>query len=129
MALFEKLHAKWTEVTGQTVNARATERIWWEFSRADYNENDLELVLRFMLRSNKRNEYQYRINVLSVVGDIEKFASIHAEAAAIERNRRKVRSEKEKVLQAWRPIVGEGGGTDSQAVKSFREVLKSVIEN
>lgn len=48
--------------------------------------------------------------------------------AAIEKNRQKARTEKEKVLGSWRPVISELGGPDNRAVQSFKEVLQSVLK-
>lgn len=55
----QKAHALYCRLTGQRVSLRFDrERLWYEFFRADFNEADLQKVIRYLqreIREGRRN--------------------------------------------------------------------------
>ena len=77
--------------------------------------DDLEVVLRFLIRENRRNSYQYNISLGTLIRDHERFMDLLGEAQAKQRNRPKVVTARDVVLRQLRPevdgtVVGGNGG-------------------
>ena len=119
-----ELHSTWCACTGQEINLRATERIWYELWRCDFSVDDLRLVVEYMKRFNRTHpDCQMKIQVHKVCGDLEAFASIVGECKARERNKVKPATPKEQVLNAWRPICGERvNGANVHRLSDFLKV-------
>jgi hypothetical protein len=120
----EQLHACWCSVTGQELHQRATERLFYEFEAIGFTAADLKLVLEYLLRQNRQmNGAKFRINCVKIVGDLEGFASLLAEASAVKRNR-VVIGAKQAALQQLRPTVqpNEPDGSPRQ----FADILKAI---
>jgi len=108
IAKLQSMHQCWCQTTGQQVNYRATERIWFELCNLDFTADDLLSVLKHVLAYNKtHSNCQMKVQVHKLCGDVEAFASICAESRAKERNRVKPLTPRESVLQALRPTTGE----------------------
>lgn len=120
-----QLHKTWESVTGQVINLRATERIWYEFASMDFTEDDLRCVLADLMRFNRAsNGAKFRINLQKICGDPETFASLLGEARAKERNRKKPPTAKDQVLQNLRPTVGEP--LSGQNTRTLSEVFQTI---
>jgi hypothetical protein len=100
------LHSAWCKASGQQLHERLTERIFFEAEKMGITADDVRCVVEFLTRFNKRSDgAKFRINAFKVIGDLETFAATLAEARAVERNRRPAPTEKEKVVEAFRPTV------------------------
>lgn len=111
----ERLHLTWNQITGQDLNARATERLFFEFWKLDFTTDDLQCVLKYMLSFNRKHpDCPMKIQAHKVLGDLEIFASVLAEARARERNRVKPRSNQDSVLQSFRPRVDAELGSNGK---------------
>lgn len=116
----------WCEMTGQELRYPPTERILYEFHRAEFTEADLRCVLGFLLWRNKKLEPKYRTRLLiHRLLEPEWFNSQLGEAKAWERNRQKFR-EKAKTVAAFR-------GTDAEPeqvgqVRHVSEVFKAMSQ-
>lgn len=123
----EPLRACWNKLTGQDLNARATERLFFEYLKMDFTESDLQCVLRACLAYNRKHQTcPMKIQVHKIIGDLEIFASMLGEARAKERNQVKAATPKEQVLQAFRPVVNpELSGTgNTHHISEFIKVPK-----
>ena len=124
------LSAAWGRVSGQVVNARLTERIWWELARAGITADDIACVVDFLLRKNRKHAGgpQFSINVLKVCGDLENFATLLAEARAQERNRRPAPTPRDTVLAQQRPVVDPEAARAraGEQFQTLRDILKKV---
>ena len=121
----KSLHACWCAVTGQELNARATERLFYELWKMDFTVDDLQTVLKYMLTYNRKHPAcPMKIQVHKCLGDLSVFASVLAEAKAIERNRIKSPTPKQQVLQSFRPTVEELG---NGRVHHISELLRKPI--
>jgi hypothetical protein len=119
-----ELHSLWNALTGQQLHERAFERRWFEFGKL-FTGDDLITVVRYMKFRNKQMDgAQYSFNAHRVVGDLERFASILAEAKAIHRNRRKPETDKDRVLK----MTGRPDTHREKLPRSVFEVLKAVVE-
>lgn len=122
-----QLHKTWESVTGQVVNLRATERIWYEFASMDFTEDDLRCVLSDLMRFNRTSSgAKFRINLQKICGDPETFASLLGEARVKERNRKKPPTAREQVLQSLRPTVGEP--LSGQNTRTLSEVFQTIAK-
>ncbi len=103
--LITELHDLWCSTTNQELHKKATERLFYEFISAGFNSDDLTCVLKYMQGSNRKGGGRYKIQCHKILGDHEVFASILAEAKAIERNRRKAATASEKIMQQYEKVV------------------------
>lgn len=120
------LHAAWCRYANQDLNLMATERIFYELSRAGFTDVDIGIVVNGMKRHNSHSDAKYRIHCHRVCGDLEFFASLLADFSAQERNRIKAPTPKEKVLEQLRPTVSKTE-TGTIAV-SVKDVLKKIVQ-
>lgn len=122
-----ELQKTWAEVTGQTLHARATERLFFEFWNTGFTAEQLRCVLRHYLRLNKQyaGGAAFRINAQKILGDLETFASTLGEAEAYERNRRPQPTPRQQVEQLRERVVDADQASTLQpgAPKSFKDVL------
>lgn len=104
----ESLHQCWCETTGQELNFKATERIWYEMSKLEFTADDLLIVLKDVLYYNRTHAgCPMKVQVHKLCSDLEIFASLLASAKAKARNKIKPITAKEAVLESWRPTIGE----------------------
>lgn len=101
------LHACWNQTTGQSVNLRATERIWFELANLDFTADDLLSVLKHVLQYNKTHASCPMKIQAHKLCEPETFASICGEAKARERNRVKPATPKDIILHEFRGITPE----------------------
>ena len=122
------LHETWNLTAGQELHYRATERIFYEADKLGFTPDDLKLVLQHVLSYNKTHKHApMKVQVHKLLGDLEIFASILAEAKAKERNRVKPPTPKESILESWRPTNGERvSGANCHRLSDF---LKTPTEN
>lgn len=129
-SLLDLQHA-WCQASGQELNPKLCERVFYEAWKADVTGDDIRCVVEFMLRFNKRSDgAKFRLNAFTVVGDLEKLGALIAEARAAERNRRPAPTAKEQVVQLRERVV-EPETADpriSTPVRTFKDVLKA-LEN
>jgi len=129
-----ELHSTWCEVTRQDLHPKATERLFFEFWRAEFTAQDLRCVLDHMQRFNRQNPgAQFRLHAQKVLGDLEMFASTLAETRAKERNRRPAPTARQQVEALRdRPVDAEclrtaaaqaGPITAAEAIKRLKESL------
>jgi hypothetical protein len=124
----KSLHACWNLTTGQEVNYRATERIWFELANLDFTEGDLLSVLKHVLQYNKTHgNCPMKVQVHKLCGDVEVFGSICAEAKARERNKVAKPTPRESVLQSFRGITPEPKG-NAVPVKMIFEKLREATQ-
>lgn len=125
MDRIRSLHEVWNQTTGQTVNLRATERIFFELANLDFTADDLLSVLKHVLHYNKTHAAcPMKVQVHKLCGDVEAFASICAEAKAKARNKVAKPTPKESVLHAFRGVTPEQNGNPHH----IREVFASMKE-
>lgn len=104
----ESLHAVWNTTTGQQLNLRATERIFYEVSKMDFTPDDLLCMLKHVLAYNKsHSSAPMKVQVHKLLGDLETFASILADARARERNKPPKPTPREIVLSDFRRVTPE----------------------
>ena len=118
------LHACWCHMTGQELHFKATDRLFYEMFKMDFTTDDLLCVLKHVLSYNRTHpNAQMKVQVHKLLGDLEVFASILAEARAKERNRVKPLTPKESALEAWRPTCGERvNGANLHRLSDFLKV-------
>lgn len=106
MSPIELLQSAWNKASGQVLHPALTERIFYEASKAGITPDDIRCTVEYLMRFNKRSDgAKFRINAFKVLSDLEHFASVLAEARGSERNRRPAPTEREKVLESFRPTV------------------------
>jgi hypothetical protein len=128
-AISALLHV-WNEETGQELNARAVERLFWEFHQCGFTPDDLRLVLRYWQRQNRQaSEARYRkaISAVRVMRDLEEFASILGLARAEERNRVR-HSPRQAILNATGRTETKTGDTARPAKAVVAEALRGIVK-
>jgi hypothetical protein len=121
----KSIHAVWEKLTGQVVNIRATERIWYEFLAMEFTEADLACVLAQLTYFNRTSSgAKFRINLQKICGDLENFASLLGEARAKQRNKIKAPTSRDVVLNQLRPQIGDPTATGT--TKTIADVMKSL---
>ena len=125
MNTIPELHEAWCKASGQELNLRATERLFYDLQVAGFVADDITCVVLGMKRHNAKSTAQYKILAHKVCGDVEYFASLLADYRAKERNRIKP-TPREKVLAAFRPTAGETmTGTTAPTVG---DILKRIVQ-
>lgn len=121
------LHACWNSLTGQELHFRATERLFYELFKMDFTEDDLKCVLRHVIGYNKTHPHApMKVQAHKLLGDLEVFGSILAEARAKERNRPKPPTAKEIVLKEFRGVVPtESNGNGRHVSEIFANMRKA----
>jgi hypothetical protein len=123
-----QFHSTWNQITGQELNLRATERLFYELWKLEFTPDDLACVLKYMLAFNRKHpECPMKVQAHKVMGDPETFASVLAEARAKERNRPRPATPKEAVLQSFRPVANaemQGNGS-AHRLSEFLKVRES----
>lgn len=128
MTPIEDLQATWCRLTGQELNRKALERMFFDFLNAAFTADDLRCVVVNMQASNKRmTGAAFSFRVHRVIGDLEWFASMLGEARAMERNRIKPVTPRNEVLSQWRPEVGEA--VKDNVVPMVEALRRAVNEN
>lgn len=121
------LHACWCVVTGQELHFRATERLFYELFKMDFTEDDLKCVLNHVLAYNRTHKHApMKVQVHKLLGDLEIFASILAEARAKDRSKPKSATPKEIVLQEFRGVTPpESNGNGRHVSEIFANMRKA----
>ncbi len=114
-----ELHQCFCKVTGQELKASLCERLFYDFTNAGFVTDDLVCVINYMKAENRKNELKYSFKLHCVIGDLEKFNSIWGVAKAIERNKVKPPAEREKTLNAFRPVLGTKIPPNARLVSEF----------
>lgn len=123
------LHACWCETTGQTLHFQATQRLFWELAKMEFTPDDLLCVLKHVLAYNKSHAHApMKVQVHKLLGDLEIFASILADARARERNRVPKPTAKEIVLEQFRGVTPEPNGKIRHVSEIFDEMRKATIK-
>lgn len=105
MKQIHDLHDLWCSLTEQELHRKATERLFWEFHNDGFTSDDMRCVIGYMQRCNSKGNGRYKIQAHKVLGDLEVFASILAEARGRERNARKAKTASEKIMAAYEKPV------------------------
>ena len=127
--ILTELHALWCSLTGQVLRFKPTERLFWEFNNQGFTSADMRIVVGYMQRCNAKGG-KYKIMAHKVLGDLEIFASILADAEAKARNARSAPTEKEKVI-AMRERAVEPETADSRINGTglhFKDILKGMAQ-
>lgn len=104
MKIISDLHELWCSLTQQELHKKSTERLFWQFNNEGFSPDDLRCVVGYMQRCNTNGQH-YKIQAHKVLGDLEVFASVLADAKAKARNRRPPPTEKEKVVALRERVV------------------------
>lgn len=118
-----QLHQSWCGLTGQELNYRATERLFFEFADLGFNIDDLRCVIEGMKRHNHRNDSKYKFHVHKVVGDLEVFASLLADFRSLERARPKAKTPQVRILEAF---LNSPAPAEDKSAQVVREVLRKI---
>lgn len=122
------LHAAWESAAAQEVNARATERIFLEAHNMGFTPDDVKIAVKFLIRFNNRSEgAKFRINVFKIVGDLESFAALVAEARAMNRNQRKEPTPKDKIIDLRERVIEPDAAPQADTSVPAKELLKRAI--
>lgn len=112
-------------LTGRESRLPIYEHALFDFVRAGFTDVDMTTVLTFLMRENNRNHFQYSLKLGHLINDHMRFNDLLQEARARERNRRPAPTAKEKVLQQFRPAMGETATTTG--AMSIKDILRKVV--
>lgn len=101
------IHAIHVKLTGRESRYQVYERSLYDFVQAGFTAEDMEIVLAFMLRENKRNDWKYSLQLGKLLGDHERFQDLLSDAKARLRNMKKPPTPKEIAIEQLRPTVAE----------------------
>ena len=130
MKALQDLHAAWESASGQEVNYRATERIFYAAHQMDFTADDVKIAVKHLIRFNNKNDgAKFRINVFKIIGDLESFAALVAEARATDRNRRANPTPKDKVIQLREHVINPDEAPQADTSVNAKEILKKAVAN
>lgn len=124
IADISELHECYCAMTGRSPKLAVFQRLWWDFQKAGYVQDDLIIVLRFMLRENQRNNYKYGLGLAKLIGDLERYDDLLNEAKAKTRNRIKPKTNRESVLAAFRKAPEP---QREQVCQSVKDLLRKIV--
>ncbi len=96
----QAMHATYNRLTNQTLRFKPFERLWFDFQHAGYSSADLELVLTYMQRRNRKGGFEISLRLDRLLDDLARFESYRGEADLEARN-------KAARARAWKPTAGE----------------------
>jgi hypothetical protein len=133
MKALHDLHSAWQDASGQEVNYRATERIFYAAHQMDFTPDDVKIAVKHLIRFNNKNEgAKFRINVFKIIGDLESFAALVAEARAVDKNRRHAPTPKQQIQRAYEQVQDAEQSSlltvTSTGGRTFKQVLESIAE-
>lgn len=130
MKIISDLHELWCSLTQQELHKKSTERLFWQFNNEGFTAEDMGIVVKYMQRCNAKGGGKYKIQAHKVLGDLEIFASILADAKAHARNARPAPTPRDVVIaQRERPVEPETA--DSRINGNgmhFSDVLKKLAQ-
>ncbi len=120
------LHSCWCTTTGQELHFQASQRLFYEVAKLEFTPDDLLCVLKHVLAYNTTHTHApMKVQVHKLLGDLEVFASILADARARERNRVSPPTPKESVLNQFRGITPEKPGNCLPVAEVFEAMRKA----
>ena len=122
----QSLHALFCQLTERQLHFALHERVWHEFDRAGFTENDLRIVIGWMKASNRKHEWQYGFKLGNVIGDLARFDEILAEALAVNRNKPKAATPREQVVKEFQKTAGEAFVRET--ARPLADVLKGMAQ-
>lgn len=134
MKALQDLHTAWENASAQTVNFKATERIFYAAHMMDFTPDDVTIAVKHLIRFNNRSDNaKFRINVFKILGDLEYFASLVAEARAVDKNRRPAPTPKQVVQSQREQIVDPEESslltiTSTTSGRTMKDVLNTLAE-
>ena len=124
-AILKAYHQKYCDLTGTSPKFNLWLRSWYEFQKAGFDVSDLECVLKWIARENRKNDFQRSNSLMKLIGgDLTQFDSLLCEARATERNR-KVVSPQKQVVEQFRRF---GEGDVAPAARTIGQVLQDMKE-
>jgi hypothetical protein len=112
------------------VNYRATERIFLEAHNMGFSADDVKIAVKYLIRfNNKSDGPKFRVNVFRVIGDIESFAALIAEARAVDRNRRADPTPKDKIVALYQQTQNPDEAPTVETAVQAKEILKKAVAN
>lgn len=122
-AIISDCHTVYCRLSGMQPNQMVWEHYWLTFIQTGYTRDDLEAVLIWLIRENKRFEkrYQRSMNLHKLISDLCVFDSMLCEAKASNRNFKPLTA-KERALRDLRPGASETNGNGR--VRHVSEIIK-----
>jgi hypothetical protein len=125
----ETLHALYNQITGfnLVLAEYGRERFWYEFLKKGFTEPDLRLVLTYIkqqIKAGKKGQGSLRFSYLIERPDMFEEERAFAKTALL--SRKPQPTEKEKVIQVFRPQVAES--TLSINCKPVRDIMPKLFE-
>jgi len=108
-SIIAEVHRVFCSLTGTSPNLRLWERDFFEFVQAGFTAADMEQVLIWIMRENKKASdprYRKSTSLMKLIGDLRFFDAHLCEARAANRNRQPPTA-KTRALNELRPLMGE----------------------
>jgi hypothetical protein len=128
MTAIESCHQCYCQMTHMEIRLPIWERAFSDFLEHGFTVEDLQMVLGYLMRENRRMngaKFSLRLNTL-LDFEYRRFDSFLSEAKAIQRNKR-VTKPADKALDEWRGLPTKTG-TDNTA-RTAGDVLRSAVKD
>ena len=124
-SVIAEIHRVYSSLTGTSSNLRLWERDFYEFVQAGFTAADMEAVLIWIMRENKKasdTRYYKSTSLMKLIGDLRRFDDVLNEARASNRNHNPMTA-KSRALQELRPAMSEPMGNGrARHVSEFLKV-------
>ena len=102
------------------------ERQWYEFDKAGFTVQDLALVMRWVKWSNKTHDYQYSMQLRSLL-DLERFTGLLEMATGWQEQNKKPKMDSNKV-EVLRATFREPESPPARPLKDVFEAMRKASE-
>lgn len=123
----DELILQYAHLTGREARVRAYEYALFSFFQAGFTCDEFVLVLNFVLRENKKNNFKYSIMLGNLIRDHGRFMDLLGEAKAKDRNHVKPPTPKELVLESFRGVAPEPKGKTRHVSEVFNEMRRASL--
>lgn len=123
----EKILNVYTTLTGRAAGFIAYEYDLGKYAMAGYTAENMETVIKFMLRENSRNTFKYSLRLDKLLHDLGRFDSLLGEASARMRNIKPTPTPQQKVLAQFRGVAETETSTTATPVMMAKDVAKAAL--
>jgi len=112
----------YTSISGREARLPIYEHSLFDWVKAGFTKSDMIIVLNFIIRENRKNDYKYSLRLGPLINDLQRFSDLLEEAKAKERNRKVAPTAKERVLKEFRGVEHEPAAN----VRNIGEIFKGM---
>ena len=121
--IIEEVHRVYCALSGQSPNFKVWERRFYDFCQAGYGPADMEQVMIWLMRENRKNDYKRSISLLKLM-DLEFFDAYLCTARAENRNN-KPKSPATKVPESFRGHSQDG---ERVVIRSVGQIINGMTK-